>query len=260
MKPNPARRNFCGRTRREFLWETGCGFGAAALSSLLASDGFLQRAGAASLAPTASNPLASKSPKFAGQSQKRHLPVHVWRPQPHRHVRLQAGHGRHGRKDGRRQNLWPRRSQEPGANRRAALEVSSARPVRQMGQRAVSPSGRLRRRHRIHPFDDRRVADPRLGPVHDELRPAAERKSVARLVGELRLGIGEREPARLCRDARPNRRSDQRSEELVERLHAGHVRRHRVSRKRFADQRSLDARRHYRPAAARRARFARPVE
>ncbi len=25
-------RNFCGRTRREFLWEAGCGFGAAALT------------------------------------------------------------------------------------------------------------------------------------------------------------------------------------------------------------------------------------
>ena len=33
-------RNFCGRTRREFLWETGCGFGAAALTALLSKDGF----------------------------------------------------------------------------------------------------------------------------------------------------------------------------------------------------------------------------
>ena len=33
-------RSFCGRTRREFLWESGCGFGSAALSGLLAADGF----------------------------------------------------------------------------------------------------------------------------------------------------------------------------------------------------------------------------
>jgi hypothetical protein len=39
-----AMRNFCGRTRREFLWESGCGFGAAALASLLAGDGFFRQA------------------------------------------------------------------------------------------------------------------------------------------------------------------------------------------------------------------------
>ncbi len=33
-------RNFCGRTRREFVWETGAGFGSVALTSLLSADGF----------------------------------------------------------------------------------------------------------------------------------------------------------------------------------------------------------------------------
>jgi hypothetical protein len=46
------RPNFCGRTRREFLWETGCGFGAAALASLLGAD--------AAHAETFANPLAAK--------------------------------------------------------------------------------------------------------------------------------------------------------------------------------------------------------
>ncbi len=32
--------NFCGRTRREFLWQTGAGFGGAALAGLLSQDGF----------------------------------------------------------------------------------------------------------------------------------------------------------------------------------------------------------------------------
>jgi hypothetical protein len=46
-------RNFCGRTRREFLWETGCGFGAAALAALLAKDGF-------ALSGSSANPLAPR--------------------------------------------------------------------------------------------------------------------------------------------------------------------------------------------------------
>lgn len=33
-------RNFCGRTRREFVWEAGAGFGSVALASLLSSQGF----------------------------------------------------------------------------------------------------------------------------------------------------------------------------------------------------------------------------
>ena len=50
--------NFCRRTRREFIWETGCGFGAAALTSLL----FQERAGASSppALGAAANPLAPR--------------------------------------------------------------------------------------------------------------------------------------------------------------------------------------------------------
>ena len=42
------RGDFSGRTRREFLWQTGCGFGAAALTSLLGADGFFSHSAAAS--------------------------------------------------------------------------------------------------------------------------------------------------------------------------------------------------------------------
>ena len=38
---------FCGRTRRETLWQTGAGFGAAALTGLLSDDGFFGKAVAA---------------------------------------------------------------------------------------------------------------------------------------------------------------------------------------------------------------------
>jgi len=53
--------NFCGRTRREFLWETGCGFGGAALAAMLSSDGFAPTAEAAS----AENPFAAKPSAIA---------------------------------------------------------------------------------------------------------------------------------------------------------------------------------------------------
>ncbi|HEX8911247.1 MAG TPA: DUF1501 domain-containing protein [Humisphaera sp.] len=44
---------FCRRTRREFLWESGAGFGGAALSAMLARDGFFNSAAAASSLPAA---------------------------------------------------------------------------------------------------------------------------------------------------------------------------------------------------------------
>ncbi|MEQ8847762.1 DUF1501 domain-containing protein [Botrimarina sp.] len=51
-------RNFCGRTRREFLWQTGGGFGAAALAGMLGADGFFPKAAHAS-----ADGLAKVAPK-----------------------------------------------------------------------------------------------------------------------------------------------------------------------------------------------------
>jgi hypothetical protein len=61
------RSDFCGRTRREFIWQTGGGFGAAALSSMLGQDGFFGHADAADL--TSLNPLAAKPPHFAPKAK-----------------------------------------------------------------------------------------------------------------------------------------------------------------------------------------------
>ena len=36
-----ANSNFCGRTRREFLWQTGAGFTGTALAAILGDEGFL---------------------------------------------------------------------------------------------------------------------------------------------------------------------------------------------------------------------------
>jgi hypothetical protein len=57
-------RQFCGRTRREFLWETGGGFGAVALSGLLGDDFFARQAPAAEAKTKFINPLVPKTPHF----------------------------------------------------------------------------------------------------------------------------------------------------------------------------------------------------
>src|SRR5437867_8045027 len=61
-------RQFCGRTRREFLWEAGAGFTGLALTGLLSADGFFDQAHAAQ--PQAfTNPLAPRNPQFAPKAK-----------------------------------------------------------------------------------------------------------------------------------------------------------------------------------------------
>ena len=62
------KRNFCGRTRREFMWQAGGGFGAAALTSMLAGQGLLAGDANAADAPF-KNPLAAKKPHFAPKAK-----------------------------------------------------------------------------------------------------------------------------------------------------------------------------------------------
>ncbi len=57
-------RNFCGRTRRETLWQSGCGFPGLALASLLNADGLQQSAVADQATPAFRNPLAPQAPHF----------------------------------------------------------------------------------------------------------------------------------------------------------------------------------------------------
>lgn len=60
--------NFCGRTRREFLWQTGGGFAGTALAGLMQRDGFFSHANAAE-ASAHQNPLAPKPPHFAPKAK-----------------------------------------------------------------------------------------------------------------------------------------------------------------------------------------------
>jgi hypothetical protein len=66
----PPRRSFCGRTRREFLWEIGGGFGSVALAGLLGPDGFLakQSVAADGITPFA-NPMAPKAPPLRAKAR-----------------------------------------------------------------------------------------------------------------------------------------------------------------------------------------------
>ncbi|APW59864.1 DUF1501 domain-containing protein [Paludisphaera borealis] len=65
--PRASGGQFCGRTRREFLWETGGGFTSTALAAMLAQDGFMaKQAHAADGVTPFVSPLAAKpSPKPA---------------------------------------------------------------------------------------------------------------------------------------------------------------------------------------------------
>ncbi len=64
MKPI---KDFCGRTRREFLWEAGAGFTGLAMTGLFTLDGFFARKASANT--DASNPLTAKMPHSAPRAK-----------------------------------------------------------------------------------------------------------------------------------------------------------------------------------------------
>src|SRR4051794_23436887 len=55
----------CGRTRREFLWQTGAGFTGLALAAMLQEDGFFARVRAAE-----ADPLAPRPPHFPARAKR----------------------------------------------------------------------------------------------------------------------------------------------------------------------------------------------
>jgi hypothetical protein len=64
-----ATRGFCGRTRREFLWEAGAGFTGVALAALLDERFFAAQAVAADGVTKFVNPLAPKKPHFVPRAR-----------------------------------------------------------------------------------------------------------------------------------------------------------------------------------------------
>ncbi len=63
------RRNFCGRTRREFFWEAGGGFASVALAGLLGQDFFAKQSVAADGVTSLANPLTPKKPHFGAKAK-----------------------------------------------------------------------------------------------------------------------------------------------------------------------------------------------
>jgi|LakMenEpi03Aug12_release.lakeMendotaPanAssembly.Ray.scaffolds.fasta_scaffold165557_2 hypothetical protein len=62
-------KGFCGRTRREWLWEAGAGFTGVALAGLLEQNFFAQQAVAADGESDWKNPLAAKAPHFPAKAK-----------------------------------------------------------------------------------------------------------------------------------------------------------------------------------------------
>lgn len=63
------KKDFCGRTRREFMWQAGGGFAGTALAGLLGQDFFASQAVAADDDTPWQNPLAPKPPHFAPKAK-----------------------------------------------------------------------------------------------------------------------------------------------------------------------------------------------
>ena len=62
-------RNFCGRTRRQFLWQMGAGFTGVALAGMLENEFFARQALAADGQTPWKNPLAPKKPHHAPKAK-----------------------------------------------------------------------------------------------------------------------------------------------------------------------------------------------
>ncbi|HEX3658968.1 MAG TPA: DUF1501 domain-containing protein [Pirellulales bacterium] len=64
------RNQFCGRTRREFLWQAGAGFAGVALSGMLQQDGFFAQAVAAGVRAPSANLLAPRPQHFPAKAKR----------------------------------------------------------------------------------------------------------------------------------------------------------------------------------------------
>ena len=146
------------------------------------------------------------------------------------------------RQDGRRStSSRPQRGLQD-VPQAAAVGVRAARQVRHGGQRPVPAPGRVRRRPLRDPLDEDGPHRPLPGDARHPHRLVHVRAAEHRLVGQLRPGHDEPEPAvvRRPRAAIALRRRPGLGERLPARLPSGHARRPR----RRADRQPPAPRRH----------------
>ena len=148
---------------------------------------------AASATWRASTPSRRSTSTPARRSPRRRYKAALDSPLPARRTCASSSPTTH---NGRSRKLYP-----------AAGRLPEARPERHRGQRLVAAPRRLRRRHRRRPLDvDDRQRPRRPAPVPH--RPARPRRAVPdhRLVGPLRPGLAERQPAAVRRPRHAARR------------------------------------------------------
>ena len=194
--------SWCGRTRREFLWEAGGGFVGTALATLLADDGFFGRSAIASTPDAMTDsPLVPKRPHFPAKAKACIVlfmyggvsQVDTFDPKPE----LIKHHGK----------PIPPDVGDPvlKAQSRHALgvipQIHAAWPIGDRDFGPLSPLGRVRRRPGGHPQHAHRQLRSWLGPASDEHGLCAPGISEPRLMGDLRTGDGQSRSAGLCGDA-----------------------------------------------------------
>jgi hypothetical protein len=196
-------------SRRQFIAASGAGFGSLALLSMLAGENGNTQTLAAD--PPA-QPMAPKPPMletkaksviflfmFGGPSQ---VDLFDYKPE------LQSRDGQTIENEFRR-----------GTKTKAVLQASR-RSFAQHGQSGLWCSDAF---PNIAKHMDKRFLCARERAAPNQQRSHSARSSLARFMDHLWTGFYQSEPSRLCGDARSSRRSDERSPQLVERLHARSV-------------------------------------
>ena len=165
------------------------------------------------------------------QGETHHPHLRQRRAVARRYLRPQAGAAEVRRQDAA--PAQPRHRTQDRGRLPVAVQVPAVRRERHRGQRAVPARRRAHRRHRRHPLDARRRAQPRAVAAADELRRGPAHPPVDGLLADLRPGHREPEPARLHRHV-PRRLPDPGVAELAGRLPArrlpGHLHRHPAHR------------------------------
>ena len=162
---------FCRRTRREMLWQSGAGFMGTALAAMLGDQFFAQQSRAADGQSKFTHPLAPKDPHHAPKAKNviflymyggpSHMDTFDYKPEMY----------------GRDNQTVEVKTFGRGGHKNKGRLVEPRWKFKQYGESGkwVSDlfphtSGNARRRHCFPEFNDSRVAHPWIGHADDELR------------------------------------------------------------------------------------------